>query len=155
MGSKCQDGWNLPEELVPEEFEPGCQRTGWHDAARNAHTPSWCDQGIARLVVIAEEVAGRWSEEAASFLRHLVKARSRCKPAILQKRAERCWRLRSGSMLACAAARAFAQSLFLRRVPGGRDGPVVADFGQSNFGQSIFGQPIWPANFGQFIFGQY
>ena len=40
----------------------------------------------ARLVVIAGEVAGRWSEEAASFLRHLAKAKSRCEPAILKKR---------------------------------------------------------------------
>ena len=62
----------------------------------------------ARLVVIAGEVAGRWSEAAASFLRHLAKARSRCEPAILQKRAEQGWRLRWGSI---AAARAFAQSL--------------------------------------------
>ena len=45
----------------------------------------------ARLVVIAGEVAGRWSEEAASFLRHLAKARSRCEPATLQKRAEQGW----------------------------------------------------------------
>ena len=41
----------------------------------------------ARLVVIAGEVARRWSEEAVSFLRHLAKARSRCEPAILQGRA--------------------------------------------------------------------
>ena len=78
----------------------------------------------ARLIVIAGEVAGRWSEEAASFLRHLAKARSRCEPATLQKRAEQGWRLRWGSMLACAAARAFAQSLLERRVPGGGDGPT-------------------------------
>ena len=100
----------------------------------------------ARLVVIAGEVAGRWSEEAASFLRHLAKARSRCEPAILQKRAEQGWRLRWGSMLACAAARAFAQSLLERRVPGGGDGPTpsVQDvLGEWRFAGLECGQVNW------------
>ena len=60
----------------------------------------------ARLVVIAGEVvAGKWSEEAASFLRHFAKAKSRCEPAILKKRAEQGWRLRWGSMVACGSPR--------------------------------------------------
>ena len=52
--------------------------------------------------------------------------RSRCEPARLQKRAKQGWRLRRGSMLACAAARACAQSLLERRVLGGGDGPIAS-----------------------------
>ena len=73
----------------------------------------------AKLVV---QVAGRWSEETASFLRHLARARARSEPPVLQKRAEQAWRLRWGSLLACAAARAFACSLLEKRVSGGVDG---------------------------------
>ena len=76
----------------------------------------------AKLVVLAGEVAGRWSEETASFLRHLARARARSEPPVLQKRAEQAWRLRWGSLLACAAARAFACSLLEKRVSGGVDG---------------------------------
>ena len=65
----------------------------------------------AKLVVLAGEVAGRWSEETASFLRHLARARARSEPPVLQKRAEQAWRLRWGSLLACE-----------KRVSGGVDG---------------------------------
>ena len=76
----------------------------------------------AKLVVLAGEVAGRWSEEAVSFIRHLAKARARAEPRILQMRAEQGWRLRWCSLLSCAAARAFASSLLEQRGPGGVDG---------------------------------
>ena len=39
-----------------------------------------CEQGRARLVVLACETGGRWSEEAQSFLRHLARARARSEP---------------------------------------------------------------------------
>ena len=68
----------------------------------------------ARLVVVAGEVAGQWSEEAASFIQ-LAKARARTEPLVFVKRAEQAWRLRLFSMLACAAARAFTGSLLDRR----------------------------------------
>ena len=76
----------------------------------------------ARLVVLAGDVAGRWSEEAVSFIRHLAKARARSEPTILRKRAEQAWRMRWCCLLACAAARAFAASLLERRAAGGADG---------------------------------
>ena len=44
--------------------------------------------GHAMLVVEASEIAGRWSEEAASFFRQLAKARATCEPPVLIKRAE-------------------------------------------------------------------
>ena len=76
----------------------------------------------ARLVVLAGDVAGRWSEETVSFIRPLAKARVRGEPTILKKRAEQAWRMRWCCLLACAAARAFAASLLERRGPGGADG---------------------------------
>ena len=39
----------------------------------------------AKLVVLASEVAGRWSEETIAFFRHLAKARAREEPIILKK----------------------------------------------------------------------
>ena len=84
----------------------------------------------AKLFVLAGEVAGRWSEEATSFIRHLAKARARSEPRILQMRAEQGWRLRWCSLLSCAAARAVASSLLEQRGPGGVDGstPSVHQF---------------------------
>ena len=82
------------------------------------------------------KVAGRWSEEAASFIRQFAKARARSKPPVLVKRAEQAWRLRWFSMFACTAARAFAGSLLDRRLTLGVDGvsPSVHDVvGEARF----------------------
>ena len=76
----------------------------------------------AKLVVIAGEVGGRWSNEAVSFIRHLAKARARGEPAVLKRRAEQVWRVRWCGLLTCAAARAFAASLLERRPAEGADG---------------------------------
>ena len=47
----------------------------------------------AKLVVLAGEVAGRWSEET------IIKARARVEPIILKKkRAEQIWRMRCGAL---------------------------------------------------------
>ena len=115
-------GVALSVQWIPTEYNTS------DDPSRGAET---CDEdthhGIvsparAKLVVLAGEMAGRWSEETASFLRQLVKAWARSEPPVLQKRAEQAWRLRWGSLLACAAARAFACSLLEKRVSGGVDG---------------------------------
>ena len=70
-------------------------------------------RGRAWLVVLAGEVGGRWSEETRQFLTLLAKARARCEPIILRRRAEQAWRLRWAGFLCCAAARAFAASLLM------------------------------------------
>ena len=67
--------------------------------------------GSARLVVLAGEVGGRWSEETQAFLRQLAKAKARSEPVPQQ------------AILACSSARAFASSLLEVRVGGGCDGP--------------------------------
>ena len=76
----------------------------------------------ARLVVLAGEVAGRWSRETLTFLSLLAKAKCRSEPRLLKQRAEQAWRLRWCSILGCAAARAFAASLLNLRTAGGADG---------------------------------
>ena len=80
------------------------------------------DHGRARLVVLAAEVGGRWSEEARAFVRQLATAKARSVPRILVGRARQAWQHRWSSMLACASARAFALSLLDRRPALGSDG---------------------------------
>ena len=78
----------------------------------------------ARLVVLAGEIGGRWSEETRRFLSLLAKAKARSEPPILKRRAEQAWRMRWGAILSCAAARAFAASLLELKHGGGVDGDV-------------------------------
>ena len=73
------------------------------------------DAGRARLVVLAAEVGGRWSEETAQFLRGLAKARADSVPPLLQGRVKAAWLRRWSSLLACSATRAFAESLLETR----------------------------------------
>jgi hypothetical protein len=64
-----------------------------------------------RLVVLAFEVGGRWSEEAASFVRLLARAKARSAPELLRASVARAWAARWANHLSCAAQRAFATSL--------------------------------------------
>ena len=75
-----------------------------------------------RLVVLAREVGGRWSDETRTFIRTWARFRARSEPPLLRKRVEQAWRLRWWSLLSCAAARAFACSLVNLRICGGADG---------------------------------
>ena len=78
--------------------------------------------GRARLVVLACEVGGRWSDETRDFLRHLAKAKVRGEPFPVQRRAEAAWLLRWRVLLACSAAKAFALSLLEARSCVSSDG---------------------------------
>ena len=80
------------------------------------------DQGRARLVVLASEVGGRWSEESREFLRQLAKAKARNAPRAMRSRVRVAWLLRWSTMLACSGARSFALSLLERRGGLGEDG---------------------------------
>ena len=55
--------------------------------------------GRDRLVVLAGETGGRWSNETASFLSSLAHAKSREAPAGMQECARAAWRRRWASML--------------------------------------------------------
>ena len=99
----------------------------------------------ARLVVLAGEVAGRWSHETQTFLRLLAKARARGETALMKRRVEQAWRLRWCSILCCAAAKAFAASLLELRPAWGSDGEaplsheVVGDFRYAGLGGPVAG----------------
>ena len=80
--------------------------------------------GRAKLVVLAAEVGGRWSLEAQTFLRLLVRAKTRSLPEVLRVRARQAWLFRWSSMLACSAARAYASSLLALHGCPGADGPT-------------------------------
>ena len=57
----------------------------------------------ARLVVLALEVGGRWSQEARTFVQLLAQARARSEPPLIRRRMEQAWHLRWYSVLSCAA----------------------------------------------------
>ena len=80
--------------------------------------------GRARLVVVACEVGGRWSDEALSFLNSLANAKVRNEPEDFKQVVKASWLRRWKALLACAAARAFALSLLERRCAPGCDGPT-------------------------------
>ena len=72
---------------------------------KEARYPELAGQhGRARLVVLASEVGGRWSEECRQFLCQLAKAKVRSEPKIMRPRATQAWLLR-GSLLACPSSR--------------------------------------------------
>ena len=76
----------------------------------------------AKLVVLAVEVGGRWSDQTRGFLSQLARARAREEIPLLRRRAEQAWRLRWGAMFACAAAKAVASSLLNLLDSHGGDG---------------------------------
>ena len=64
-----------------------------------------------RLVVVALETGGRWSEEAMQIVDDLAAARARDAPLLLRRSAFLAWRKRWSRMIAILCARAFANSL--------------------------------------------
>ena len=84
------------------------------------------DRQRAKLVVLAGEIGGRFSEETHTFIRLLARAKTRSVPEPLRTRARQssdggC------STSACSAARAFASSLLDRRGHSGADGTTPSD----------------------------
>ena len=74
--------------------------------------------GRARFVVLAAEVGGRWSEEVRKFLGALATAKARSSPVLLQPSVRADWLHRWRGLLACTAARSFAESLLGNTAPG-------------------------------------
>ena len=87
------------------------------------------NNGRTRLVVIAGEVAGRWSQETKAFLWSLACEKSREASKILQGSARAAWYRRWSCLLACAASKAFASSLVNRRGCPGAGGDVPSVHG--------------------------
>ena len=66
--------------------------------------PELCERHRrAILVVLAAEVGGRWSDEAADFLKQLAMAKARGVPRVLQVRTRQAWHMRWSSLLACSS----------------------------------------------------
>ena len=78
------------------------------------------------LVVLALEVASRWTPEATRFVRLLARCKARAVPPALRSPATAAFTYRWASVLAFAAARAFASSLLVGHMPGtvNVDGPA-------------------------------
>ena len=87
--------------------------------------------GRCRLVVVAMEVGGRWSGEAATFIRSLAQARSRGVPAPLRPATAQAYIARWSGLLTHAAQTAFTRSLLFED-PGSTDAldgeaPLLSD----------------------------
>ena len=82
------------------------------DARRNKERvyPELVASGRCRLVVLAFEIGGRWSQETCTFLRLLAR-RARQTPQILQQAVSTALLHRWSAMLTHAAATAYAASL--------------------------------------------
>ena len=78
--------------------------------------------GRALLVTLAGEIGGRWSIETANFLKALAIAKARDATNDLQACVELAWFCRWSTILSCAAARPFADSLPEVRVASGAGG---------------------------------
>ena len=85
------------------------------DAARNVLIQSWLVTVNVPSWLCLLGVGGRFSEETHTFVRFLARVKTRSIPETLRTRARKSWMFRWGSLLACAAARAFASSLLDRR----------------------------------------
>ena len=79
--------------------------------AKERSYPEFCRAHRCRLAVIALEVGGRWSNEAANFVRLLARCRARAVPATCRAAATSAFTLRWSSLISFAAARTFAASL--------------------------------------------
>ena len=64
-----------------------------------------------RLVVVALETGGRWSNEAIQFIDDLAAARAREAPPVMRRSAFLAWKRRWSRMIGISCARAFANSL--------------------------------------------
>ena len=84
-----------------------------HDArkAKERAYPELLRNSRCRLVVLGIEVGGRWSEEAASFITNLARAKTRDTPAPLRQAATASLISRWTAFLTHAAFTAFAASL--------------------------------------------
>ena len=71
--------------------------------------PELGQHGRAKLVVLASEVGGRWSEECRQFLCQLASDKPRNEPKVLSSRARQAW-LRKWGLPACLLAVRLARS---------------------------------------------
>ena len=95
---------------------PGASHTDGIAAARAARRkartyPELVGGRSARLVVLALELGGRWSPDAARFVHLLARAKSRSAPPLLKRSVQLAYQRRWAALLAFAAQRAYGLSL--------------------------------------------
>ena len=73
--------------------------------------PELCRSNRCRLTVLALEIGGRWSAEAATFVRLLARCRARSAPLPSRAAAISAYTLRWSALLSFAVVRSFAASL--------------------------------------------
>ena len=79
--------------------------------AKERRYPELVDAERCRLVVLGFEVAGRWSTEAADFLKLLARHKAQACPRLLRRSTAALFFQRWSGMLACSVQRAYAASL--------------------------------------------
>ena len=72
---------------------------------------AWQARGRVRLLTLACETGGRWSDQCVDFVRMLAKHKAKEAPPILQRSAEYGWQSRWWTLLSCSAHRTFAASI--------------------------------------------
>ena len=99
--------------------------------AKERAYPELLRGGRCKLVVMALEVGGRWSTEAASFIRQLAQTRCRAAPAALQTATAQAYIARWSALLTHAAQTAFAKSLLFEdlrlHTAGDGESPLLSD----------------------------
>ena len=99
--------------------------------AKERAYPELLRGGRCKLVVVALEVAERWSTEAASFIRQLAQTRCRAAPAALQTATAQAYIARWSALLTHAAQTAFAKSLLFEdlrlHTAGDGESPLLSD----------------------------
>ena len=98
----------------PQGRQPGSPALRAARQAKERTYPELVGGTRCRLVVLAMEVGGKWSKEAADFLRLLAQARNRSVVPALRKAAVQASIARWSAMLTMAAQAPFAASLILQ-----------------------------------------
>ena len=101
-------------EPRPQGRQPGSPALRAARQAKERTYPELVGGARCRLVVLAMEVGGKWSKEAADFLRLLAQARNRSVVPALRKAAVQASIARWSAMLTMAAQAPFAASLILQ-----------------------------------------
>ena len=83
--------------------------------------------GRARLVVHAAEVGGRWSNEASQFVGSLAWAKAHSAPDSTQTQVAHAWNRRWRKILACTAAKSFANTLLEHASPTAAGGTTPSE----------------------------
>ena len=104
---------------------------GRRTTGQRACIPRTPPGGRCKLVVMALKVGGRWSTEAASFIRQLAQTRCRAAPAALQTATAQAYIARWSALLTHAAQTAFAKSLLFEdlrlHTAGDGESPLLSD----------------------------